>query len=913
MSRIFDVISSWKFDPITFLLTVVVLPTLAFILFRVRKFAKQAFGHLLDGIVYTLNKTVAHRVAAHLTLKRYSKLQLAGSTKTLRIPASVEISIEIDKIFVPLTLQNQGLSLNYSTFSLLEAGTRIRIIGDPGSGKSSAAKKLFREACRRVDISPVHSRFPIFLELRNLEIPKSIAAGKLGDWLLNHLKASCASYDVYNLEQCFDAYANKTGLLIILDGLDEVSSSLYQRVAMALNALSTRLHQLGEHNAIVLTLRSQFHQQVRADFEDSFPAVLSVKRFSPADIFEFLSRWPFPTQHFENAVRIYNDLTDRPSLREMCTNPLVLSMYVAQDQISGHQAAPDSRTAFYSKVTEELLIKRRARQIGASNSHAVVRDQRERILGKIAFDHLCDPDQSPNHLSWSNAIEIVGSVVGSKTSADASTYLRDLAKETGLISEEQYGESFRFIHLTFCEYFCAYEAVHSRLDGWASLLSSHRRFQHDAVLKSRLVEALPFATALLPRHMRAGAVEQVWKCDDLHLAAMTFLETKNYAHGRWQEFVDGNIARLEQIDGRKWSSDELRELHLFLVVASDAERWSHVKNVVQTSDAVLLFFRKVAAQQADSLSTLIMSYAEQDAVAALRVASLCQIDLLNEFPQVIVSSCDQPPFVAMALERARREIPLANLWASFFAEGGLRSRAAAVTLSNVLERPWQKTVAREVPAEMRWSNFGMYRNSFFLDCLSLGCHANLGRAETPLLNILATIPPPNISRRLLLILTSKTTSLLAFILLMIASIAVSALAIVTALKEANKADTALSAGFCLIIVFGWVAALQLAASYRQRVYQVLLNERPSLAQVLIRGLFASYRSKQVIWDLMFAPRQTDENGDTEWAQYMRPGLFRSSDLIEKSRQLILKRESLSANITQRSVLTSQIRAVSQQD
>ena len=88
--------------------------------------------------------------------------------------------------------------------------------------------------------------------------------------------------DVYNLEKCFDIYANTTGLLVVLDGLDEVSSSNYPRVAAAINAISVKLQQLGENSVIVLTLRTQFHHQTRMDFDHNFPTVLSVKRFTPS-------------------------------------------------------------------------------------------------------------------------------------------------------------------------------------------------------------------------------------------------------------------------------------------------------------------------------------------------------------------------------------------------------------------------------------------------------------------------------------------------------------------------------------------------------------------------------------------------------------------------------------------------------
>jgi hypothetical protein len=393
--------------------------------------------------------------------------------------------------------------------------------------------------------------------------------------MLAYLRKLCARHDVYNIEKCFDIYANKSGLFIILDGLDEVSTGSYPRVATALNALAVRLQELGENNVVLLTMRTQFHQQTKVDFEGTFPTVLAVKRFSPSDIYEFLTRWQFNTStQMESVVRIFNDLSDRPTLREMCTNPLVLSMYVAQDQIGGQQFAPDSRTEFYSKVAEELLIRRRGKQIGAVESQTIVREQRQRILGRVALEHLSDETQSANHLKWDDAVRVVREVAGLERKPDAEKYLRELAKETGLIGEEQEGESFRFIHLTFCEFFCAYEVAHGLAEGWSRLLEVHKDFQSRPALRSRLVECLPFAAALMPRHSRDRCITEVAACNDQHLLSLTFLETKLYAHPLWATFVDKSISSLVAGSDGKWNSEWLRELHLFLVVASDAERAS---------------------------------------------------------------------------------------------------------------------------------------------------------------------------------------------------------------------------------------------------------------------------------------------------------------------------------------------------
>jgi hypothetical protein len=169
-------------------------------------------------------------------------------------------------------------------------------------------------------------------------------------------------------------------------------------------------------------------------------------------------------------------------------------MYVADDQASGSVGVPESRTDFYKKVTEELLIKRRQQQLsGSTIAPTTLREQRERILGRIALEHLLDVDQPANLLSWSHATAVIKDILRCDDSK-AELEFRALARETGLVSEERPRESFRFIHLTFCEFLAAYEVIQVGNGGWEKLISAHQRFQDEAEpqRKSRLLEVIPF-------------------------------------------------------------------------------------------------------------------------------------------------------------------------------------------------------------------------------------------------------------------------------------------------------------------------------------------------------------------------------------------------------------------------------------
>ncbi|MBZ5562175.1 MAG: NACHT domain-containing protein [Acidobacteriia bacterium] len=477
ISRLIASLKKLHVDPATAIIVLVLFPVVRVLLKAARVHVKRWGAYLVEGLLYWLSRLVMHSLAARLTLTRYCAMQLEKENKYVYIPSRFDVKVEIDRVYVTLTLNYQGrrqATFNHRT--LFNAGNRIRIVGDPGSGKSSFAKRIFRDACRESVDQPSKGRLPILVELKNLEIPHKVRDEQLGEWLLKDLRRTVEETSLYKVGECFDNYSTTTGLLVILDGLDEVSSARYVRMQRAVNGLSDRLGDLGTNNVLVVTMRTQFHQQVREAFRESLGQVLFIEPFSPTEIFEFLFQWPFDGNSGEMISKIYSELTDRPTLREMCTNPLVLAMYVAERQCGSRAVIPESRTEFYRRVTEELLIKRRMAQLGPEMAPGKLREQRERILGRLAYEHLLDHKQTANSLRWADALRIVKTVMQCDASKAESVFL-DMAKETGLVAQERPGETFRFIHLTFCEFLAAFESVEGQEDGWERLRDAHKAFR----------------------------------------------------------------------------------------------------------------------------------------------------------------------------------------------------------------------------------------------------------------------------------------------------------------------------------------------------------------------------------------------------------------------------------------------------
>jgi hypothetical protein len=187
----------WHFDIPTLFLTLFIIPLATYFISIIRKHGKTWGGFLLEGACYWVGRLVIHSIAARFTLRRYCRLELQKENQYLYVPSRNDVKLEIDRVFVNLTLEQQtDSSGNYNQNTLFSAGNRIRVIGDPGSGKSSLVKRLFRDACLAAIAKPSNAKLPILIELKNLAVPRNIADKTLGDWSFGVLKEVAKKSDV---------------------------------------------------------------------------------------------------------------------------------------------------------------------------------------------------------------------------------------------------------------------------------------------------------------------------------------------------------------------------------------------------------------------------------------------------------------------------------------------------------------------------------------------------------------------------------------------------------------------------------------------------------------------------------------------------------------------------------------------
>jgi len=723
-----------KFDPWTAVVTLVIAPVVYVVLRTIGRHLKVLGKFATEGLLYAASRLFMRSLSARISLRKYCSMVLS-STRYVHVPSRADVAIEIDQIYVTLSLdRHDGGEQAFNHTDLFAAGNRIRVVGDPGSGKSSLIRRLLRDAARQAIDAPTKSRFPVLFELANIDIPDDVPSSTLGKWLLERIRSQASEADVYGIAECFDAYAGTSGVLLLLDGLDEISTAQYERAQAAITQLSDLLAKKTEHNTVVLTTRVQFHQQIRRAYTSTFPAVLFLKPFTPTDIYDFLTRWPFAPDGRLKISRIYAELTDRPTLRELCGNPLMLSMYVAEAQEQAHEVIPDSRTEFYATIAEELLIARRARQTGPQIARQSLRQTREHLLGKLALDHILDPRQPENSLSWRAGVDAVSEIMN-VTGDEAERKFEELSKETGLFTIERPHESFRFIHLTFCEFFAAVEAVRYRDRGWSDLVKAPHR--------ARLVEVIPFAAGLLMPVDRSAALDDIAAADDPSLLARALLETKLYSHPSFEHYVKRQKEELLTRSNERWTEEWLRDLHLFNVVVGDARRAKSEAGVASSPVDLDAFLHELVSRNQAALARLLSAYAERDAASVFRVAEAGHIDLVVDFPQVIVRNCDQRPFFEMVKQQAMDDARRVHTWTTIFAEAALRSRVVATQMHALAPwTVWHNAVSR-VGVRQRWWHPRLLKRSLLTECLSIATTNPTIIPEFVLTRELQHVPPPS--------------------------------------------------------------------------------------------------------------------------------------------------------------------------
>ncbi len=340
------------------------------------------------------------------------------------------------------------------------------VLGDPGAGKTTLLRHLAASVARERPAPWV----PVFESLARLM--------REPEWLLDRLERQMkrAGEAAGGLAAVLDRAGQEGRLLLLLDGLDEVSRDRRDEAEALLRQLSSRWPQ----TPLIVSSRPIGYERPDSDFRE-----LDLLPFGRQQRLEFLRRW-FGRESGESGSRRAEEaagiLERDAGLRELGSNPLYLTLMA---MLIEQGASPASkRTDLYDQVFQLLLgggykyprgepmeAQTAVRRVRRHLAHDMTRDNRdaepvealESRLYQSEADALREPlERLPR---WRRSLR---------------PFLDDLAERTGILGpHDGAAADWRYWHRTFREALAA-EALEEKLEaagGRAAVLEHAREIQ----------------------------------------------------------------------------------------------------------------------------------------------------------------------------------------------------------------------------------------------------------------------------------------------------------------------------------------------------------------------------------------------------------------------------------------------------
>ncbi|NJO79899.1 MAG: NACHT domain-containing protein [Cyanobacteria bacterium RM1_2_2] len=358
-------------------------------------------------------------------------------------------------------LHRVGLSQNSrqaeAALKVLRDYKKAIILGTPGAGKTTLLRSLAVECIKEEPkLEELRQYVPVFLVLK--DVVNDFAKELDEKERLVLVKAIQWEMQSWAIEpEVIEALLTSGKLLLLLDGLDEVSAHYGEAIVNQIRQLFQRQQYC--NNRILVTCRTQ-QQQYRFD---SSIVDLELDDFNSDQVKQFIKRWFALVSRKDGAFladQLIHQLEaeENEPVAELAVTPILLNLvcvvaYRDQGQL------PKRRVDLYERGVKALLTtwdKFEGKHDRQRRSHLSI-DEKESLLSDIAWTLFEQNDLVPEQKTLERLIMDKQKLSRSQS----ETLLKSFETEHGLLVERD-REYWSFSHLTFHEYFAARAIVESR-------------------------------------------------------------------------------------------------------------------------------------------------------------------------------------------------------------------------------------------------------------------------------------------------------------------------------------------------------------------------------------------------------------------------------------------------------------------
>ncbi len=465
----------------------------------------------------------------------------------------------------------------------------------------------------------------------------------------------------------------------------------------------------------------------------------------------------------------------------MCTNPLVLSMYVAEDELyfekSDSSAArlADTRVRFYDQVVGELLYYRRSNQLAEDEAIGTqVLVTREELLGRIALDHLMESKEPANVISMDRAIAVAGAQLRSTSPTDVERKLIQLAVDTGLIVPHREGQSLQFIHLSLCEYLAGKELAERSEHQLRSVLV---RVSTSSSAARRLWETAIFGVALSKREPRERALQMLESLNaPVELLMRILREIQTYHMGLFKRVIDAATAEVSSKPVHEWNSEWIGKVRLILSCLLDAHRLTPVHGLPNVPTASV-WLNTIVASDAAKLDRVFDLYLAASPAEALGLANDLGItDRIFADSERVITAMEHPDVIALALRTIMDGDEDHTQWAEALVEAALRLELVASTLVEEGIPSAMSSRLLRVPRRHAWHLKGPAAGTLYGALIAIEClRVTLPREPRTVVRVMrvslvSAVNPRTRERPLLSVAATNVLALIAFSAIAVAAL-----------------------------------------------------------------------------------------------------------------------------------------------